>query len=133
MSRQRRERRAAERAQAADGIEAAPAIDVRHAPLWAALLAFLVYAPSIGGGFLYDDTLVVLTNPSIRDLSAPEVILRFEPSRALLNLTWALNYAFGGLAPWHYHLVNVLIHAANAALLATLFTWMAARLGQPAP
>jgi hypothetical protein len=87
-----------------------------------------VYLPSVAGGFLFDDGELILRNPSIRSLRDLGVVLRYEPSRPLLNLTWALNYAFGGPAPWHYHLVNVLIHAGNAALLASLFLWMAKRL-----
>nr|MBP9948388.1 hypothetical protein [Vicinamibacteria bacterium] len=97
-------------------------------PLVAAALAFLVYLPSLAGGFVYDDGELILRNPSIRSLDNLGVVLRYEPSRPLLNVTWALNYAFGGLDPWHYHLVNVLIHAGNAALLASLFLWMAQRL-----
>jgi tetratricopeptide (TPR) repeat protein len=97
-------------------------------PLIAAVLALFVYLPSMAGGFVFDDGELILRNPSIRSLHDLGVVLRYEPSRPLLNVTWALNYAFGGLAPWHYHLVNVLIHAGNAALLASLFLWMAQRL-----
>jgi tetratricopeptide (TPR) repeat protein len=91
-------------------------------------VAFLVYAPSIAGGFLYDDGNLIARNPSIRDLRAIRTVLAYEPARPILNLTWALNYALGGEAPWHYHLVNVLVHAGSAALLASLFLWMARRL-----
>jgi protein O-mannosyl-transferase len=103
------------------------------APLIAAAVAFLVYAPSLAGGFFYDDGQVVVTNASIRDLAALRDILLYEPSRPLLNLTWALNYAAGGLEPWPYHLVNVLIHCGNAALLASLFFWMARRFEMSNP
>jgi tetratricopeptide (TPR) repeat protein len=102
-------------------------------PLLAALVAFLVYAPSIAADFVYDDGELILRNPSIRDLTAWKSILGYEPARPLLTLTWALNYAVGGERPWSYHLVNVLIHAANAALLFSLFQWMARRLGRPDP
>jgi len=97
-------------------------------PLIAAAVAFFVYLPSVAGGFIYDDGELILRNPSIRSLQDIGVVLRYEPARPLLNVTWALNYAFGGVAPWHYHLVNVLIHAGNAALLASLFLWVAERL-----
>jgi protein O-mannosyl-transferase len=98
-----------------------------RAPLLAALLAVAAYAPSLGGGFLYDDIHVVVDNRRIRDLAAIGTVLRYEPARPVLNLTWALNYAAGGLTPWTYHLVNVAIHAGNAALVASLFLWMARR------
>jgi protein O-mannosyl-transferase len=104
-----------------------------RAPLVAAAVALLVYLPSLGGGFLYDDGELILRNPSITDLRAIGTVLRYEPARPLLNLTWALNYAAGGLVAWPYHLVNVLVHAGNAALLASLFLWMARRSGRPEP
>jgi tetratricopeptide (TPR) repeat protein len=104
---------------------------LRRAPLVAATVAFLVYAPSIAGAFLYDDGNLIVRNPFIRDLHQLRAILSYEPSRPLLNLSWALNYAVGGVAPWHYHLVNVLVHAGNAALLASLFLWMARKLRRP--
>ena len=104
----------------------------RRAPFVAAAVALLVHLPSLGGGFIYDDVPTVLDNRSIRDLGQLGSVLRYEPSRPFLGLTWALNYAVAGATPWPYHLVNVLIHAANAALVASLFLWMASR-GRPRP
>jgi Flp pilus assembly protein TadD len=103
----------------------------RHPSLVSALVAFVVYAPSLLGGFVYDDQTVIVTNPYIRHLSAWRTVLLYEPSRPLLNLTWAVNYAISGLTAWPYHLVNVLLHAGNAALVASLFLWMARRLEWP--
>ena len=98
-----------------------------HGPALAAAAAVLVYAPSIGGGFLYDDIVILVDNRRIQDLGNIGTVLRYEPARPLLGLTWALNYAVAGTRPWPYHLVNVLIHAANAALVASLFAWAARR------
>jgi protein O-mannosyl-transferase len=100
------------------------------APLAAAAVALAVFLPSIWAGFLYDDLGVIVANRHIRDLTLVRTVLGYQPSRPLLNLTWALNYAAGGLAPWHWHLVNVLIHAGSAALAAAIFLWMAERLGR---
>jgi protein O-mannosyl-transferase len=128
MSRVAKLRREARAAEASAALKPAERATWRRwSPLVAALLAFAVYAPSLRGGFLYDDHTVVVMNPYIRDLGAIGTVLRYEPSRPLLNLTWALNYAAGGLEPWSYHLVNVLLHAGSAALLVSLFTWMARR------
>ena len=101
--------------------------------LVAGALAALVYAPSLAGGFLYDDGAVIVRNPYIRDLGALGTVLRYEPARPLLGLSWALNYAVAGLRAWPYHLFNVLVHAANAALLVPLFRWMGTRAGRSAP
>jgi Flp pilus assembly protein TadD len=97
--------------------------------LVAAALALAVYLPSVRGGFLYDDQHVVVDNRSIRDLTDLRTVLLAEKARPLLGLTWAVNFAISGLRPWSYHLGNVLIHAANAALVASLFLWMARRRG----
>lgn len=94
-------------------------------PLLCAALALLVYLPSLGGGFLYDDQHVVIDNVYIGDLRQLGAILRHDPARPLLGLSWALNHAAAGLRPWPYHLVNLLLHAGNAALVASLFLWMA--------
>jgi hypothetical protein len=93
----------------------------------AACVAVLVFLPSLWGGFFYDDQHVIVDNRQIRNLGALGTILRYEPARPILGLSWALNHAVAGLTPWPYHLVNVLIHAANAALLGLLFLWMAVR------
>jgi len=98
-----------------------------YAPLAAALAAVAVYLPSLAGGFLYDD--YHATRAVVRDLHNLRAILLFEPARPVLTLSWAINYALAGAAPWAYHLGNVLIHAANAALLCSLFLWIGQRLG----
>lgn len=105
----------------------------KRAALIAALLAAAVHLPSLSGAFLYDDLRTIVENRALRDPARPLAILRFEPARPLLTLTWALNHAVSGLEPWSYHLVNVLVHAANAALVASLFLWMARRTGRRHP
>lgn len=100
---------------------------MRRVPLLCAALGLLVYLPSLGGGFLYDDQHVVVDNIYIRDVGQFGTVLRHDPARPLLGLSWALNHAVAGLRPWPYHLVNVLLHAGNAALVASLFLWMAGR------
>ncbi len=110
-----------------------PSLGGLPAPLLAGLLAAVVYAPSLAGGLIYDDVAIVLNSPAIRELRHLGTVLRYEPARPLLGLTWALSYALGGTTAWQYHLVNIVLHAANAALLASLFLWMAQALGWAAP
>jgi len=87
----------------------------------------IVYAPSIAGGFVYDDGELILRNPSIRDLTAWRSIFGYEPARPLLTWTWALNHALGGDQPWSYHLVNVLLHGVNACLVAAFVLAVSSR------
>jgi tetratricopeptide (TPR) repeat protein len=102
-------------------------------PALAFVLAAGVYVPSLWGGFLYDDIAILVENRRLQDLRALPTVLGYEPARPLLGLTWALNYAVAGTRPWPYHLVNLLIHAANAALVASLLGWIARRALQPDP
>jgi tetratricopeptide (TPR) repeat protein len=85
---------------------------------WLAVLIVLAgaaaYANSFSGPFIFDDVPSVTDNQSIRHLTTA-----FWPDhgdgqtvegRPVLNLSLALNYAFGHTQVRGYHLANVLIH-----------------------
>jgi tetratricopeptide (TPR) repeat protein len=108
------------------------------AALWlrAALIALagiVVYANSLSGPFVLDDQDTIVMNEQIRVLS-PSVVL-FPAvelpvaGRPIVNLTFALNYALGGLEVRGYHVVNVALHIACALLL---FGIVRRTLGLPA-
>jgi tetratricopeptide (TPR) repeat protein len=73
--------------------------------------------------FLLDDSGAIADNPSIRHLGRIGDVLAPPPTvpasaRPLLNLSFALNYAGGGLSVRGYHAVNLLVHiCAGLALL----------------
>ena len=74
-----------------------------------------VYLNSFAGVFLYDDTVTILKNPSIRSLWPPWNAMWSPPDttsagRPILNLTLALSYAIGGLEVFSYHLFNLVVH-----------------------
>lgn len=72
------------------------------------LVIFLNYANSLHSPFQYDDEHTVVRNPSIRDntyFQAPPV-----RNRHIFYLTFALNYHWGKLNPFGYHLSNILLH-----------------------
>lgn len=99
------------------------------------LLIIGVYLPSMHGQFLMDDEAKILFNPDIRDWNhlGAKLIHRYEqsrtydekvqafqhndPSRPVVFWTFALNYHFGKLDVFGYHLVNVLLHCFNTLLL----------------
>jgi tetratricopeptide (TPR) repeat protein len=95
----------------------------RNAVRWRAALivlaGILVYANSLAGPFLPDDENSILKNASIRDIGSSLAPPRETPvaGRPLVNLTFALNYAVGGLEVRGYHLVNIAIHLAAALVL----------------
>jgi tetratricopeptide (TPR) repeat protein len=113
---------------------------LRPAALAAVILTaavFLVFGQSLKNEFVYDDHQMVERNPVIRTLDPATHLggdfwARRESSFAYFRpvVTWslALNRATLGTAPWGFHLVNLLVHAATAWLLF-LILW---RFGQPA-
>ena len=106
------------RATACSTSEARP--DAPPARAWLLLLVLaaggLVYANSLGGAFLFDDYQHIVINPAIRELSRLDVIVR-SSSRPVVSLTLALNYALGQLNPVGYHIFNIAVHLAAAAVL----------------
>ena len=93
--------------------------------LGAALLVaagLISYANSLNGPFFLDDQETIVINEQIRQLWPPLVVL--FPARELpvagrptVNVSLALNYAFGGLNVRGYHVVNLLIHILAGLLL----------------
>ncbi len=90
-----------------------------------AAVALLVFANSIGNGFVFDDQFIIVGNPYIRQLRPSIIFLSgYWPDprmdvlyRPLAILSYAVNFAIGGLTPWGYHLVNVVLHAGVSALV----------------
>ena len=81
------------------------------------------FVPALRGQFLdWDDVVNFVENPYYRGLGAAQ--LRWMLTSTLMGhyipLTWmsfGLNYVLGGMNPWGYHLVNLLLHASNAVLV----------------
>jgi tetratricopeptide (TPR) repeat protein len=115
--------------------EAKPADWKRPAALVA--LAVAAYLPALGGGFVLDDADYVAENPLLVGLHG---LWRIWTQGVPLEHYWPVTYtvfwlehAAWGLAPAGYHLVNLVLHAANAALVWRVLTriqvrgaWLAA-------
>src|SRR5579863_6778368 len=76
----------------------------------------LVYANSLFVPFIFDDTGCIVENQTIRSLANLSHVLSppgngyTVQGRPLVNLTFALNYAWSGLDVWSWHVVNITIH-----------------------
>jgi len=77
----------------------------------------LVYLNSFQGSWQFDDEPAIIENYRIRSLSNIPQIFRDPFSRPVLQTTFALNYHFGRLDPWGYHLVNLLLHISVSILI----------------
>ena len=88
-----------------------------------AIAAVAPFWPSLSGEFLnWDDHTNFVRNPHFRGLGATQLawMLRATLLGHYIPLTWlslGLNYVLGGMDPRGYHLLNMLLHAANAALV----------------
>jgi len=86
-----------------------------------ALAVVLTYANSLRAPFVIDDQAAIVQNEQIRDLSRPSAVLLPDSEspvagRPLVSLSFALNYAAGGLDVRGYHAVNVAVHVVCALL-----------------
>ncbi|XP_048355923.1 protein O-mannosyl-transferase TMTC2 [Sphaerodactylus townsendi] len=102
------------------------------AELVSGALGLVLYLNTLGADFCYDDSRAIKTNQDL----LPETpwthifyndfwgtLLTHSGShksyRPLCSLSFRLNYAIGGMDPWSYHLVNVLLHAAVTVLFTS--------------
>ena len=81
------------------------------------ILAVVIYSNTFSVTFHFDDGINIVDNPWIKDLTS---FLYLSGSRYVGFLTFALNYRFGGLSVFGYHLFNLLIHITNGTLVYAL-------------
>lgn len=82
-----------------------------------ALTAVIIYSNIYQGEFVFDDVRTIEENQDIRDLSKFLSLKQFVKKRPIVVLTFALNYRFGGLNVFGYHLVNLIIHIINGVIV----------------
>lgn len=106
----------------------------RMQTFWAILaciaLPLIIYYPSLHAPFIFDDIGYIVNNPDIKQLNNIKTRLIYrskyllpkqnDPSRPLTFLTFTLNYYFGKLDPFGYHLVNIILHVFNVLLVFIL-------------
>ena len=112
-------------------------------------IALLLYGATVAYPFQFDGIFYVQHNPLLKDIRNfalwshfSEVATAYERVNLMPDLatnfvlrpvsyfTFYLNYAFGGEKPESYHVVNILIHWANATLLFVVLRQVLARPGR---
>ena len=91
----------------------------RWIPAGLILAGVLAYANSFSGVLILDDLPHILDNPGIRHLGPWRAVVSGPGGiwRPLLQASFALNYVAGGLNPWGYHAVNLVIHLLAGLVL----------------
>jgi Flp pilus assembly protein TadD len=82
------------------------------------LLGVLIYGHTLQAPWYLDDTPTILENPNIHSLA--EAFGNLLMPRGIADLTFALNYRFGGADVLGYHLVNIAIHLVTSCLVFLL-------------
>lgn len=75
------------------------------------------YSSSFSGRFVFDDIGRIVNSTA---MARPADLAANLTTRYLVDLTFAVDYAIGGLNPAYYHLTNLLLHLACVMLLFML-------------
>jgi hypothetical protein len=86
-----------------------------------ATVAIIIYSNSFYASFHFDDQPTIVENYTIHRFDLKEIFS--TSSRPILDLTFALNYYFGKLNVFGYHLVNIMLHIANGIMLYFILLW----------
>lgn len=98
----------------------------------------IVYANSLFNQFTFDDDVYIVRNPVVTNLSVKGL---FEPAKAntthrffrpMTFASYQLNWALGGVRPFGYHLVNLLLHTAVTLLLFLVLKTLLEKISQGA-
>ena len=81
-------------------------------------IGLLIYSNTFTGEFHFDDYSSINGNLSIRNIGNLRNIWNFWPTRFVTYYSLALNYHWGGLKVFGYHVFNFLAH-----LVCTLLVW----------
>ena len=88
------------------------------AHLWLiAILGIIVYSNTLHSPFILDDNSSIVYSTEIKHLSSYFTPDNLFDGRYLGKLSLALNYYFGGLHTFGYHIVNIAIHLLTALLV----------------
>jgi len=92
------------------------------APALIIVIGAVAYSNTFQSSFHFDDETSIVNNPAIRNLGDLKAVFGYSETRFVTYLTFALNYRFGGLEVFGYHLFNILVHIA-----ASVMVWLLVR------
>lgn len=90
--------------------------------LLTAITSFIIYIPSLKGGFLNYDDWLYYEDPHITSFELKRAFTEVVASNwhPLTVISYAVDYKLWGLDPFGYHLENVILHSLNTFLVFML-------------
>jgi len=90
--------------------------------LFLAAVSVILFLPALGGDFVFDDQFLVTDKSAVGGLTRDGVTWALQNNCMAMyvpvaRLSQVLDCEFYGLSSWGHHLTNLLVHAANCALL----------------
>src|SRR5947199_10574589 len=84
------------------------------------LLGGLVYLNALHNPFIYDDFHMVVDNPSLPHPFDLRGLVLYRATRPLVNVSYAIDRAVWGPAPFGFHVTSVVLHVVNVVILLVL-------------
>lgn len=81
------------------------------------IFGFCLYFKVLNGEFISDDLITIVHNPAVKDPANLPAVWNAFNTRFLVGLSFAVNYAIGGLNTFGYHIVNICLHIINTAIV----------------
>lgn len=115
----RRKKKFSQASSAGAGISWGPSNEIWLGGLGLVAIIFIIYSPVWWAGFVWDDASIVCGNPVVTGpLGLREIWTTSAADICPLTLTsWWFVHQLSGLNPLPYHLLNVVLHGANAFLV----------------
>ena len=98
----------------------------RYFPITLFLIALILYSPSLGYEFTYDDYIHIEKNDYVtsEDISLDQIFSVFKSStfpgdlyRPIVMLSFRLQFLSSGINPFYYHFFNILFNALVSILV----------------
>src|SRR3989337_1076851 len=95
------------------------------------LFIFIVYSNSLQCSFVWDDVILIVENPTIKnftvlkhifsrdffDIYGDAIDFKYGYWRPVITLSYMVDYSIWGLNPAGFHLTNIILHIINCLLI----------------
>jgi len=92
--------------------------------IFCSVATVLIYAPSLNGGFFYDDHRIIFDNLVEDKYDTVNSLFDNFQTRFLAYLSFAASLRLFRFDPFSYHVTNLVLHLCNGWILYRLISWL---------